>query len=200
MKVEVLIPVIICIMIGVLFFVGYLVHVKRIAKKLGYSMMAIFCVFSLCICGAIYKKNVALRESAILEAQRIEESQKNLRPALPYLTASDVAINARTTSKEQMMSILANKQLIVNHLYLTGVLEKDSVFVFANSPNPVVSKNVNIFFFGKGITDEVNAKLKSIPKGKDVLAIVEFVDLQDAGADLGFPVKALIVLIYDVKF
>ena len=202
MKVEIIIPIIICIMIGVLFFVGYLVHIQRITKKLGYSMMAIFFVFSCVMCGAIYHKNVALRENSELEIQLIKEAENNVRPSLPYLSAVDIAKNAKIASKDDMLTILRNRQVNMHHLYLAGVLGKDknTVYAFADSASPTISKDKNIFFFGKGISETVDAKLKLIPKGRNVLATVEFVDLQNVGDDLGFPVTAFIILIYDVVY
>ena len=202
MKVEIIIPAIICIMMGVLFFVGYLVYIQRITKKLGYSVMALFLVFSCVMCGFIYQKNVANRKATELEALRMEQAQTYMRPSLPYLIAGDITKNAKVASKDDMLTVLRNKQVIVNHLYLTGVLGKDknTVYAFADSASPTISQDKNIFFFGKGIDASVDAKLKALPKGKSVLATVEFVDLQNVGEDLGFPVTAFIILIYNVVY
>ena len=190
-------------MVGVLFFVGYFTHIQRISKKLGYSIMAIFFIFSCCICGAIYQKNVAFRRNAELEAKRIQqESQVMLRPSLPYFMASDIARSSRTTPKEQMLSVLRDKQLRVNQLYLINVYERDNnvLYAFADNPTPNVSNNSNVFFFGKALNKTVEEKLNKIPKGKSVFATLEFVDLQNVGDDLGFPVTAFIVLVYDASF
>ena len=190
MGIEIAIPVILCVVTGFLFFIGYLLYKKRIRYLTGILLTIPVVAISSFLCWRMY--NVFL-----LEQQAVKQQQ----PLHTYFGQSaEGIVSIGKQYPDVLMKEIKGKVILVHGLYLVAETEKNgrTLYVLSDKPGGAMEKTGNMFFFGMAVDEKTKKQMGTVSKITPLTAVLEFVEVQHLGKQGEVPVYAFMVLIRKV--
>lgn len=173
MGIEIVIPVILCVMTGVFVTLWYLRSEGRISRQMCMGLGSVFLVLCVLLSWLTYQKHKEDERLALEVEQQQAAATRRVRPGGKY--SASVLLHAGRLTPDTIASQMQGQIVTIGMAYLVGVTgsEGHRVFLLSGEPEPVSVDGTSIYFFGVAKDRTVARRLEKMPKGRpfDISAV-----------------------------
>ena len=202
MGVEIIIPIILCIFIGMTSVIGYFMYKRKVPISLGFLSCFLIAFIAYFSCSHFYE--IEVRRQALMEKEDMEKMASIKMENQEKIISS--AYNAKNISlsmtefPDRTITLLRNKVVPIQEVYFLQSMDykDEKVYMFSAYPDGNLKADKSLVFFCMTAEKNMEARLTKLSPNVPVTAVLEPVNLQSTARN-GKTLFVCMAVLHDIK-